>query len=301
MSGYSYVVLAATEDSRAFHMALAEGSIVIGMVLSSLVSGPVIETIGLNWAIYINTGLNVALLPIIIFGLREIPKDMAETFKFKDILTFDNIKDAVKCVFKARPGRNRLLIHLNIAAYCCAYFGVTGAGAISFLFYVKEVGLTVTQYSYYNTVSLVLRAFGAPALLRLSKALKIDSFNVAVIATGVVVIGYTIQSLSLDLGFIFVGAALLSFQAVIYAVVRATLASIVAKDELGKIFAYDAILLVVLTSLCTAFFNYLYDWSLPFWPSMHLAMAAVMFLASLSVFIVMALIKIHQDREINPS
>lgn len=295
MSGYSYVVLAVNTENRDFHMAMAEGAIVVGMILSTLASGPAIDNFGLNRSIYVNAGLNLLLLPLIIFGLRDIPKEGAETYRWTDIFTTKNITDAIKCAFKSRPNYTRLLIHLNIASYYFAFCGVTGAGAVTFLFFVKEVGLTVTQYSYFNSISLVLRVFGAPVLLKLTKRFKLDSNNVAVISCGLVSLGYILQSVSMNLLYIFAGTFFLAFQAVMYAVIRSNLASLVAKDELGKIFAYDAIIQVMLSSLCSMTFNYLYQWSLPVWPSMFLAAAALLHIAALIVFIIMAIVKVYQD------
>lgn len=295
MSAFSYSALAVDPDKRHYNLAIAEGTVVGGIVIGTLINGPIIDNYGLDTMLFINCGTCVIVIMIVVFLVKDIPKEFSSSFKWRDIVSLSHIFDAVKCVFRPRAKHSRILIHLSVAAYCCIYIAVTGYTALMFLYFVKELGLTLTQFSYFTAIGNFIKASLGPIILILTKKIGINPLDTGVVAAGMVALGYIIQSITTSYAILVTAFIFLAFQSVVFAVIRALLAFIVDRDELGKVFAYDAILQVILNSVASLLFNVLYEHTLTVWPAMFLTVGGILCFFGVILMAVISCLKAKDD------
>lgn len=289
MATYSYITRISTPEIMAVTMAVLECSVELGILAGILISGPLADTFGLDSLAYINVGL--AFIPVILVMtfVKEIPRENKAAWR--DVVGVRHIFDAIVCVFKARPRYSRLRINL---CFVCTYslsIAAAGYAAVSYLYFVKEEGMTMTQLSVFTAFLMFVKGVGGPVILGLAKRfLHVALPTMATVSCGVLVCGYAIMSINSIPYSIWIGGTLLMFQSVVLALVRSFQVTLVEKDEVGKLFAYDGIVQVVFSLATMMFFKELYSATLLFWPGLFLAFCA--FLNIISMLVIVVIFKI---------
>ena len=110
---------------------------------------------------------------------------------------------------------------------------------------------------------------------------SISKYNVAVAAAASSVLAYTTMSLGTSGYLQWMGIALLSGQACITSVLHDFQASLVERDELGKLFACDAFLQAVWGVIATVGYNALYGCLVTWQPQFIFAASSLLFLLAL--------------------
>lgn len=292
MSAFGYVTKAVRPENRYFHFALTEGSLLIGILAGNLLNGPIIDNFGLDVMVYICVAACGLVVFIVCFFFVDI-RQPSSNFSWKETLRMKYAFDFLKCVFKRRPGHSRMILQLCFVTYTVVYICVLGYHSLGFLYFVKEVGLTLTQYSIYSGVVLALQAAVSPFLMLLAKKLGMDLMTAGQIAAVLLAVGFTVMSLGKSLVLIWIGGMFLTVQTVVFAVARNAQTKLVEKDELGKLFSYDALVQAIMKTAAIFSFNSLYAWSLPFWPQLFIALGALLSVICLIILSIIILLQRH--------
>lgn len=300
MSAFSYITRASSSENRHIHISLAEASILLGFLVGNLVNGPIIDNLGLDVMVYTTVGTSLSVVIVVCVFLVDIRNEDGE-FSWKETLKMKYIFAAVKCVFKAREGHSRIILQLCFLAYSLAYVCALGFNVLGYLYFVKEVGMTLTYFSLFTSTVHALKAVAGPLILLLAKKLRLNQMTIGQFASVVLVVGYTILSLGTQLQLMWIGGMLLSVDLILFAVVRNLQTKIVERDELGKLFSYDAVVLAITNSAIVLSFDYIYSWSLTFWPQMFLAVAAFACVCSLITLSVIILLIQRSNSNLNSS
>lgn len=286
MAGFSYVGLSSTEETQSVNMALAEGFVALGTLLGGLISGPIIDKFGIEIMIYILIGVSVLRIVLTLF-IKEVPKPLADRVQLKEALSFRRVVDMFKCIFKRRSNHSRLTLHLTFMAYCGIYCGIAGPASVNFLYLVKEIGLTMTQYSVVLGVTGALRSLLGPLIMFCVKRLKIHEITAAQVVTAVCAFGSIIFSLGPSLYYIWIGSILMTLLLVPMAVIRSLQIKLIGKDDVGKLFAYASILQVILDAVVVTILNRLYSLTLLIWPQFYSAVTALFYIFTLVIMLLM--------------
>ena len=295
MSSFSYVALITPKEKISVAMAISESSLLAGALIANLINGPIIDGTSLSTLIYINAGL--ALLPTIIVFVffTDITSTSVIKYTWRDMIGFNHLLDAFKCVFKKREGNSRLLLNLSFVAYMCIFATIAGLAANGFLYFVKQIGMSMTEYSVFSGVLSALKGIAGPGILWVVKRwIKPDRTSILMGAFSSMAFGYIIMSIDSIPHNAWFGGLFLCTQIVCFGEIRSFQASLCERDELGKLFAYDALLQLLIQLIAATSFRSLYSGSLAFWPGMFLSISAALIFLGMIVVIFIDKIRLRK-------
>lgn len=296
MSGFSYISLASKPGDRAFFLAVGESINILGTIIGNIISGPIIDNFGLDVMVYINVGTCILAALIVVVFVKDINKPGAATFKWKDLFRVDQVADVFRTVYKKRSNYSRLVMHMCYLIYASVYALIVGASSLGFLYFVKEVGLSMTQYSILNAVSTFLKSVTCPAVLYAAKRFNFNQLTGSLFSAVALVFSFISLSLGPQIYFILTFAILSSGFLITFAVMRSIQSNIAARHEFGKIFTFDSLIQVSLNTGVTILFNFIYMHSLSFWPQLFAAFLA--FICIFTLALIAGLILLLQ--KVNP-
>ena len=283
MSSYSYITSLTSKKNLPIAMAALEGGVEFGLLLGTLISGPFIDRFGLSTLAYLNTGLSTIPLFIILTTTTEIYDESKTNNTWRDAIGVKHLTAAVRCVFKKRQNYNRLLINLCYVSVYAVSIAGAGYTTLSFLYFVKEVGMTLTELSVFSGYLLAVKGLGGPIILAFVKCIKANKTDMTVLSCAGVTFAYIIMSVDAIPHSIWFGGTLFAFQSVVYALIRTFQVSLVDENEVGKIFAYDGVFQVFFSLSTVMFFKELYSLTVVVWPGFFLSFSAFLCLVSMCV------------------
>jgi len=293
MTSFSYCGLVARVDNRSLVMGLCEASILVGVFIGNLITGPIIDSIGLPSMAYINAGISLLPLPVLIL-LTDVTTEANLSNNWRNVVKLAHILDAFKCVFKKREGSKRLRLNLVFVSYTCIFMASAGASGNSFLYLVKSKGFSLTLYSVFNSYSAILKTISCPLILYVCKRfIKPQEHTIGLVAISCAAIGYIIVPIDILPYSVWIGVTFFSLDLLAYAVIRSIQLSCCEKNELGLIFAYDAIIQSTFGLTGSIGIKALYSATLTTWNGMYLAICALLTIISLSAFVWLSFVGIR--------
>jgi len=284
MSCYSYITLISSNEKMSFNMVVLEAATDVGILVGLLASGPLFDLVGLDTLSYINVGVSITPVVVLCLTVKEIHDSQA--IKWRDAIGVKYMLDSTKCVVKKRPSYNRLLIHLCYLTNFICCFSVTGFWANSFLYFTKQLGMSLTQYSVFSAAIQIAVSFGGPAIIFLNnKVFKLDDIMFGVLSCAVLALADIIMSIHAIPGGIWIGATLLSFQITIYGIIRSFQVKFVDENEIGKLFAYDGMLKVLFNLVSRMVFKEMYSLSVAVYPSLFLIICGTLYFCAMLTLI----------------
>lgn len=287
MAEFSYTALVTTVEKRAFNMAIAEATIVIGLLIGTTINGFIIDDFGLDKLAYVTAGLSTLPLFVSLIFMTDIV-DLTHSVNWRSIVGFDHLLGAFRTLYKKRPGYSRLLLNLTFVMYGFLYVSTNFFTSGSFLYFVKERGLTMSEYSLFTGFINLMRGVGGPALIYvINKLFRPDEFHFAMGCAVSAVFGYIIMSIDIFPHSMWVGGVFLSTITTYYSIIRANQTRICSRQEVGKMFAFDALMQVIMGNVTNSLTKEIYAQSLLFWPGLFLAISAflnICGMASINVF-----------------
>lgn len=283
MASFSYIAYVTPPEKRTVNMAIAEGSLLIGALIGQTANGFIIDDFGLDTLAYITAA--VCVLPMLI-GLVFMTEAMTITGKtnLKDAIGVRNLLSAFQTLYKRRAGYSRMLLNTSFVLYAFPMVAYHSSMAGGFLYFVKERGLTMSEFSIFNGYVTALKGVGGPLIvLLIKKYFKPDEYDFAMACAVSSAIGYTVISIDTIPGSMWIGGAFLMFQAAFFAVVRVIQTQHCSNVEFGKLFAFDAIMQIALTQLSSTLVKQVYASSFHVWPGLFLALCAFWHICSMAV------------------
>lgn len=285
MASLSYVALITSKDSQGITLAICEGTMLIGVLLGNLINGPIVDATSLSTLAYINAALT--LLPVLIVSvfLTDVLPSRGVQRSWKDILGVPHLLDAVKCVFKKRQGHNRLKIHICLAALLCLFMAAHGFTNVSFLYFVKQRQMSMTEYSIFTGMLSALKSIVGPgALTLLKKGFSLDERDIGMFSLAAGTLGYTVMSIDSIPYSAWIGGILLCPEIIFFGIIYSFQIDSCDDDEFGQLFAYNGITKFLLGTVGLAAYQSLYSATLLVWPAAFLAVSAMLSIISMIMF-----------------
>ena len=291
MASFSYNARITSVENRSIIMALTEASLGVGSIIGGYTSGPLITRFGVPALFGITLGIN-ACIAIIAFFMTDILKNDSGKLSMSDIFGFRRLVDAATAMFHRRVGYRRMLIQMSFASFFGVYCGMILSSSVGFLYFVKNIGFSLDLYSIYMGSSGALITITSTIVLVIVKYLHLNQRGAAIIGAGLCSIGFTINSIGKPIWLPWLGMVFMATQGLPFAVLRTYQSTLARGDELARLFAYEALLQIVLTQLTQIFGSNFYIWTVEFWPGATLALAAGCVIFS----IIMMVLSIHVQK-----
>ncbi|XP_067932685.1 proton-coupled folate transporter-like [Watersipora subatra] len=299
MTSFSYVAQVTPKEKTSVAMATCEGTVLMGVLVGSLVNGPVIEKTSLMIMTYINAGITIIAPIIIIFGLVEPPRaEPLIKYKWRDIINAQRTLDSLRCVFKKREKHGRLILHLAVAAFATSFICVSGYTANAYLYFITERGMSLTEYSVFSTILQAMKMIAGPAILWLiNRYTNPHRTDILMGSAALLTLGYTIMSIHVIPESLWIGGILTGTVTIFAGEIRFLQTQLCAKNELGQMFAYVALAQFVMGQLAISVFKELYAVTLFFWPAFYLALLGVISLTGMILVAIIDRLKAADDED----
>jgi len=298
MSVFSYNAAITPVKKRAVVLAVTEASLGIGSLVANAINGPLLTAFGEsgNTILFaISVGAVLVACAIIPF-VKDLPKNGGNVLKWSEIFGFRPVLDSALCVFKRRPGHQRLLIHLSFTSFICVFLSLIAYLSCIFLYLVKEVGFSFDKYSIYTGYITGARSLIGPLILYILKTfVKIDGMHIAMIGMVTTIASLGCIAYGLEV-LLWLGATLFSCQSLVFAILRSYQSQLVPANELGQLFAYEALLQITLSIVAAIFFRAFYIWTLPIWPGAFAAFGSLMSVVGLGFLVTLILVRASEAR-----
>jgi len=293
MSVFSYNAAITPVKQRAVVLAVTEASMNVGFLVANFINGPILTAFGEsgNTVLFMVGFGGVLIGCLVVPFVRDLPKNDGYPVKWSEIFGCKAVLDSALCVFKKRPGQQRLLIHLSFGAFFCIFFGTVSYMTGLFMFLVKEVGFSFDKYSMYSGYSTGARTLIGPLILYILKnCVKIDGMHIAMISTVTTVMGLACIASGVE-ELLWIGGTLFCCSTVVYAILRSYQSQLVPANELAQLFAYEALLQISFSIIGGIFFRAFYVWTLPIWPGAFAALGALLSIISLLFIVILTLVR----------
>lgn len=298
MAAFSYVALVTPAEGRAVHMAIGEGVILIGALLGNTLNAAFVDNLGLDKVAYISAAISI--LPCLVIVLLVVDsasvKSLNEKWKWTEILGLTNLLSAFRCILKKRPGQGRKLLILTFILYAGPFVSSIGFSSNAFLYFTKERGMTLSDYSTFLVFEEAMKGLGGGIVLfLLAKFVEMEFFNLLIISCAIEILGYVSISLPFYPVCVWVGAIFFIGHSIVLALVRSLQAELCDKNELGMMFAFDSIYMVTINNFASIGFHAMYSASFQVWPEMTFAVCALILILSMVVIIFVSILKDRHD------
>ncbi|XP_067933863.1 lysosomal proton-coupled steroid conjugate and bile acid symporter SLC46A3-like [Watersipora subatra] len=291
VSSFSYLAIVASRDRVAIIMSMCEGTLLAGVLIGNLINGPIIDATSLSTLAYINTGITLSPVLIVVFFVTDVTSTSDNDYTWKDVFNFDRISDVYKFIRKKRKGNTRLTLFLCYITYSCVYLVTTGLSANDFLYFVKNRGMSMTEYSLFSGLLSAAKTILGPMIIYLGRRfVKTDRFNLLMFACTLPPIGLILMSNASIPNSAWIGGVFICTQTSFFGEMRSLQTSLCDKDELGQLFTLDGIVLLVLTTFGSIGYKALYGASLAFWSGSYLALSAFFYICAMAVIIAIHII-----------
>jgi len=279
MATMSYISLVTSTKNMTLHLSLVEGLLQLAIMAASFVSGPIVaasDEYGLAIVYVLAAGLNFFAFLDVTFRLRQPPLP-APADKHDSLvkIIWDSLKEYFRVVFRPRPFWQRTCLQLIAAVFTLTAFAVGSTQDLLFLFFTKEIGKTLTDYTMYSGLTHCIGFFGnTVGLWLLMRVFRFNERDVIVAGVTVTTTAYAFISYSRN-DYIYYSSIILQiFRSLPHVGCRAYMAKHVAASEVAAALGYLATLQSITPLFASAAFNSLYPLTLSWWPGFLFVAAA---------------------------
>lgn len=298
MASLSFVAHTIPTEKHPVHMAICEGTLLIGLLLGNTLNGALVSSLGLDTITYINFGLSVLPCFIIVLGVVDttVTRPPSQEWKWTEILGWKNLSSAFRCILKKREGKGRVLLILTFLLYAGPYIAAKGFSSISFLYATKDNGMPMAIYSIFFAYHEAMKGFGGGIVLYItSKWFNIDFFHLMIISTAVQAFGFiSMTSLYYPVN-IWLGATLFGGYTLVQAQVRCLQAKLCEQNEVGKIFAFDSIFQALMHNAADIAFHSIYGATFQIWSRLCFAISTLILIFTMLLEIAASILKDKHD------
>ncbi|XP_072031228.1 LOW QUALITY PROTEIN: proton-coupled folate transporter-like [Amphiura filiformis] len=292
-SVFSYMSDLVTVENRTMRFAILESMTFIGSFIGLLTVGVVIDKAGFVAAFSYYIGCNaVPILYILLWlpeslptkatprtltsnGIDDDTKELVDELDGRvaselgnvgnhktrfcaEFLRVENMKGAVRTVFRKRPHFQRLQLLLLILCVTLFQFVGSGEGDTTVLYLKKSpLEFTASQISYYlglkNCVVGATLLIGMP-LLRMTSIRDTTIACIGIFGEGSIIL----LAFSRNLAMVFSVAVIMAPAAMPAVATRSMLSKLVSSSEQGSLFSFVASMESLMVFISSAFFNWLY-------------------------------------------
>jgi len=242
VGAYGYIADTTSEKSRTLRIVVMDGVGSVAETIGGVLNGYLFAALGF----YGSFGASLAcyiLAVTVTFFLVQNRKAALEAEKKPRILSFRNVLDAFKVLFKPRPGSLRHIIIILVICFQLNMFAGMGAWTIDYLYVRRKFdwndeGTIVTFFSQLNAFKSGVNLFGFFIILPIFvKVFKLHDITIATLAVVSGTIKYLIYCFSNNKNMLYaiLGAGLMD--TLFTQPVRSSLSKLAGTADIGKVFA----------------------------------------------------------------
>lgn len=144
----------------------------------------------------------------------------------------------IEAACRRRPDYCRCIVWLLFASMCINMFQMEGNSTVFFLFVREKFGWTVHDYALWESSSIFMQVVATIiGIFGLKKLCRISDPMIAVIAAASLVLDGVTKSVAQVPADLYLAIVLSLFKSIGSPMTRSVMASVVANDEIGKLFA----------------------------------------------------------------
>ncbi|XP_049830278.1 proton-coupled folate transporter-like [Schistocerca gregaria] len=247
-----YIADISPEGQKELRLGLLDVSQYLAVMLGSGLSTPLFLSLNYGGVYQLAAGLMVLCLLYSIFLLPETtarytPPQGGSCSCCKGIFHPQLVRDALKTSLMKRPHHGRTAILMVIFVAVTSVLISQGEGVVYYQFVNAKFQWTMEDNLLFRFFSNGTTAAGTlVGVMVFVRWLKLGDGWIAFITFSCKISASVIHAISPESWYMFLGGAIGCFGALIWVLVRAMLTRLVAKDEIGRVFA----LAVTLESLC---------------------------------------------------
>ncbi|XP_065670243.1 proton-coupled folate transporter [Hydra vulgaris] len=267
----AYVADVSLVEERTTRIAFLEFMNHFGRIMSPAIAGVLIQKKGFT-AVYITLVVISSFQLIYWFFLKESRQfDVCIVDnKFKELVKFQRIKDALNVFFKKRDKSHRVLFYLLVGAFILDLFVLMGILSILVLYFLHfPLNLSSSQIGYFFMEMNAARALGVLVMNTiLIKYFHWRDFSF-IILCGISYIGFSLFiALSSKIWHTFAAGALAVFTSVGMPATRSALSKITNSEEQGCMFSMFSCLEVLVVLAAGTMYNAVYEHTVDALPSL---------------------------------
>lgn len=245
-------------------MIALEAALYSGLFLGSLSSSQILNYMNAADVFSICAGMCFLSLVYVTFYVHEsvnVEAGVSRRTKIRELFRINHLSDMLEAALRRRAESYRCILWLLFISMSLVMFQMEGSSTVFFLFVREKFGWTVHDYAIYDSMSILVQVVATViGIYGLKKLCRVSDPMIAVIAAcGLVLDGVTksVAQVPADLYlgeyftvyfwfFAFyrtfdifcISAIILSlFKSILSPMTRSVMASVVANDEVGKLFA----------------------------------------------------------------
>lgn len=144
----------------------------------------------------------------------------------------------IEAACRRRPDYCRCIVWLLFGSMCLVMFQMEGSSTVFFLFVREKFGWTVHDYALYDSLSILVQVVATIiGIYGLKKLCHISDPMIAVIAAASLVLDGVTKTFATVPADLYLAIVLSLFKSIGSPMTRSVMASVVANDEIGKLFA----------------------------------------------------------------
>lgn len=158
--------------------------------------------------------------------------------KVRELFRCNHLSDMVEAALRRRPDYCRCVVWLLMIIMSLIMFMMEGSMTVSFLFVREKFGWTVHDYALFDSMTILVQVVGTiVGIYGLKKLCHISDPMVAVIAAGSLFMDTVTKSVAQTPSHFYLAVVFSLFRSIVSPMSRSVMASVVANDEIGKLFA----------------------------------------------------------------
>lgn len=299
-----YVTDLTNESNRSSRLALIEMLVFVGVFFATASSSYILSLTSTNTVFLISLVCSfVATVYTIIFVDESVR--VTETFstsdKIKGLLSPAPLVEMLKTSFKRRPFKERRILWCLIIVLMFSVFTMNGSSTVFYLFVREKFEWTLREYTLYDSTNILIAIAGCMVgLVFLKKILGFSDISLAVLALLSQLVDALIKSTAERPMQMYASSFITAFKILVTPMARSLMTTIVASNEIGKVFSIASSFEAVSSLVSSPLYTYIYNETYTFYAGAFFLITAAVY--AINLVLIYCVIRMRRSREslLNP-
>lgn len=299
-----YVTDLTNESNRSSRLALIEMLVFLGIFFGTASSSFILSYTSTNMVFIISTACAfVATVYTIIFVDESV--QMTESFstcdQVKGLISTEPLVEMLKTSFKRRPFKERRILWCLIVILMFTVFTMNGTSTVFYLFVREKFEWTLREYTLYDSSNILISIAGcAIGMVFLKKLLGFSDVSLAVLALVSQLIDALIKSTAQRPMQMYASSFVCAFKILVTPMARSLMSSVVASNEIGKVFSIASSFEAVSSLVASPLYTYIYNETFKFYAGAFFLITAAVY--AINLVLIYCVIRMRRNREslLNP-
>lgn len=268
---YCFVSDMTNDIDRSYRLAIIELSISLGNIIGKSLSGLAFEKMSAT-LVFLISSIIVMMTTVYVVNYTEETIETIPNKKpceqIQEFFSLKPFKEMIQTAFNERAFDGRTIIWISVILIAVNHMNTEGAHEMLFLFVREKFNWNLKETTILDTVTLLLAILVSfLGLFVFKRIFKFSDFSIAMIATMSVLADSLLRIVTGNSYQIYLSSLLSRFKKLFLPMCRSTMATVVAKDERGKIFSFAGLVGILTTLIFSPFCAIIYDISLSSFPA----------------------------------